>query len=236
MIGLVEQFAAQIKLVVARNNVIVEGTSDVAFLTHASDLHAREHGRAVFDASFAVVAAGAGDEGGVDGVNRRLHSMRQLSDADRDASGALYHRFIGLFDNDAAGRSAFAVSNSFDRRVEPYVDIFLLHPVMPPPSNGIDDARMLVARLNRPFERLDWEIEDLCSERILSAFEHAHPGSVVGRVTKGGRVHRELTRAAKPQLREFFVANATINDAVELLVLLRQLRSYMGLDYDFIKA
>ncbi|TDX61901.1 hypothetical protein EDE12_1122 [Methylosinus sp. sav-2] len=234
MIGLVELFAAQIEWHLARNNVVVEGTSDVAFLTHAADLHAQAHGRSILDADFSIVAAGKEDDGGVDGVNRRLNTMRQLADADRDLSGALRHRFVGLLDNDQAGRSAFNVACSFDRRIEPYVDIFLLHPIMPHFGANIADRRMEMARINRPFARMDWEIEDLCSERILIAFEQATPGAVLARETKNGRVHREFEKKAKRKLKQFFIENATVDDAREFLVLLQTLRNYLDLTYNYI--
>lgn len=234
MTGLVENYAAQVGWVIARNTVIVEGISDVAFLSHAATLHANVVRRPIFDDDFAIVAAGRGDDGGVDGINRRLNTMRQLSEVDPDIRGASRHRFVGLFDNDAAGRSAFAVASSFDRRVEPYVDIFLLHPILPPPMNGVLDRRMEVAKLNLPYARLDWEIEDLCSERLLLNFETLNPSYVLNRETKNGKVHREFIKSAKPELKRHFLNNATIEDAQGFLALLKNLRHHLGLTHEFI--
>lgn len=234
MTGLVEQFAAQAGWAIARNNVVVEGTSDVAFLNRASELHADARGRPVLDSDFAVVAAGRGDDGGVEGVNRRVQLMRQLADVDRDAAGALRHRFVGLLDGDMAGRSALTIACRFDRRIEAYVDLFVLRPVMPAFAQGADRS-IAVTTANLPNGQLDWEIEDLCSEAMLSRFERENPGAVVSKIQRGGFVHREIQRAAKPKLRELFASSATLPDAKGMLALLKTMRAYLGLEHKFIE-
>jgi len=231
--GLVEQFAAQAGWAIARTNVVVEGISDVAFFTRASELYAQARGRPVLDADFAVVAAGRGDDGGVEGVNRRVQLMRQLADVDRDEEGRLRHRFVGLLDGDAAGRSALVVACKFDRRIEAYVDLFLLRPVMPSFAAG-EDRSIAVTMANLLVGQLDWEIEDLCSEKMLSRFESEHPGAVLSKIECGGFIHREFHRDAKPKLRQMFVASATLADAAGILTLLRTMRAYLGLEYEYI--
>ncbi|MFG1260555.1 hypothetical protein V5F79_24875 [Xanthobacter flavus] len=234
MTGNVELMAARMGWVAARNYVIVEGTSDVAYLTRASKLHELERGCPLLDADLAVVASGRGDDGGVDGVNRRLIFYRQLAEMDASGTGAWQHRFIGLLDNDMAGRSAFTIASSFDRRIEPYVDIFLLHPVMPVFPLGYDRA-MEIARVNRPFRGLDWEVEDLCSERILRLFEAQYTGGVQVKNGIGGKIHRELHPDFKPELRKIFIEEATLADAGGFVELLRMLRIYLSLPHDFVQ-
>lgn len=235
MTGVVEQFAASMGWGLSGNNLIVEGTSDVAFLTRASELHASERERPLLDSDLAVLAAGRGDDGGVDGVNRRLSFFRQLADGDRDQTGALRYRFIGIFDKDTAGKGAFTVASCFDRRVEPYVDVFLLHPVMPIFPLGLDRA-MEVARVNRPFNRIDWEIEDLCSERIWKIFESECPNAVLSVQESGGRKHRELHPETKRELKRIFVEQAKFSDAAGFVELLRMMRVYLGLQHDFVRS
>lgn len=234
MTGLVEQFAISVGWSIGRTNVIVEGTSDVAFLTRASDLHAQARGRPVLDADFSVVAAGRGDDGGVDGVNRRLNLVRGLADVDRDAEGRIRHRFVGLLDNDGAGRGALAIACRFDPRVEPYADLFVLRPVMPPFPIGRDKA-MEVAAANIACAQLDWEIEDLCSERVLARFERENPGAVLSRVQCGDFVHREIDRSAKAELRRLFIETATIEDASGMIHLLKAMRGYLGVSVSFVQ-
>lgn len=235
MSGTVERYAGPLGWNLARNNVIVEGTSDVEYLTRASELHSIKRGRHLLDGELAIVASGQGDDGGVDGVNRRLNFFWQLAEGERDADGAVRYRFIGLFDKDAAGRGAFAVASRFDRRIQPYVDIFLLHPVMPSFTPG-HDRSMEIAQVNLPFARIDWEIEDLCSERIWTIFEAEHPGAVLDKRVAGGCTHRELLPAKKSELKRIFLAQATFADAVGFIGLLRMLRIYLRLDHDFIQA
>lgn len=236
MTSLVQQYATQIGWSVARTNVIVEGTSDVALFGHAAALHAQSYGTAILDIDFAIIAAGYGDDGGVDGVNRGLIAMRQVADADRDTSGALRYGFVGLFDNDLAGRTAFNLAWQIDRRVERYKDIFLLQPVMPTIGNGLSDRLLETTRVNLPYSGMDWEIEDLCSERLLARFESENPRAVLSSVTKAERIHREIDRAAKAELTRLFLRAATLADARGLLMLLKLLRGYLGVRHDFIQT
>lgn len=234
MTGNVELMTAQMGWITARNYVIVEGTSDVAYLTRASELHASERGRPLLDADLAVVAAGRGDDGGVDGVKRRLNFFRQLAEMDASSTGTWQHRFIGLLDNDKAGKSAFTIASSFDRRIEPYVDIFLLHPVMPVFPLGYDKA-MEIARVNQPYRGLEWEVEDLCSQRILELFEARHADGVLGKTVLGGKTHWELHPDSKFELRRIFEEEATLADAVGFIELLRMLRIYLSLPHEFVQ-
>lgn len=233
MKGFVEQYAASLGWRLAHNNVIVEGTSDVEYLTCASNLHAHERGRPLLDNDLAIVAAGKGDDGGVDGVNRRLSFFRQLADGDRDDTGALRHRFFGLFDKDTAGKGAFIVASRFDRRIAPYTDVFLLHPIMPVFTLGYDRA-MEINKVNRPFDNIDWEIEDLCSDRIWAIFESECADGVVLKIDAGGRTHRELRPNRKPELKRIFTEQANLADAAGFIEVLRMLRIYIGLQHDFI--
>lgn len=236
MTSLVQQVAAQLQWRIAKNTVVVEGTSDVTFLEHAASLYERAQGGNIFDSDFAVVAAGFRDDGGVDGVNRRLNMMRQLADADRDGSGAIIYRFIGLLDNDRAGRNALETACKFDRRLAAYSDLVLLHPVMPVLTPSTINLEREIFTANQQFRGLDWEIEDLCSQRLLTAFEAAHPRSIAGRRSVGGRIHFDFERRAKPDLKRFFLREAALEDVGEMLSLLKALRSYAELPHQFIRT
>jgi hypothetical protein len=98
MPGLVESFAVTIGWRICECNVIVEGTSDVELLWLAAALYYRKYNTAVLGDRMSILPAGKGDNGGVDGVNRRLNAARQMADADRGPDGNLRHRFIGLYD------------------------------------------------------------------------------------------------------------------------------------------
>lgn len=234
MTSLVEGLAAQLGWQIARATVIVEGTSDVTFLRRASELYAQTHGHPIIDQDFAVVAAGQGNEGGVDGVNRMLVTMRQNAQADRDEAGRVRFRFGGLFDKDYAGKRAFNLASQFDPSVQRYKDIFLLQPIMPAVGDGISDRLIEATQANIQYSELNWEIEDLCSESFHRGFESRHSGLTPDKVQRSDRIHRDFTREAKSQLVRDFHDHATLQDAMEMVKLIRMLRGYMGVPYDHI--
>ncbi|OEO31727.1 hypothetical protein VW23_001040 [Devosia insulae DS-56] len=153
-----------------------------------------------------------------------------MADADRGPEGELRHRFIGLFDNDRAGRRALARACEFDRRLVPYQDVFLLQPVMPVALvQGVARLRADGIALNKGLEALDWEIEDLLSQRLLANFEQRFPDCVLDTHNVRGKYHREFTRQGKVELRKYALAHATVADVDDILRLVKALRSYFGL-------
>ncbi len=237
MTSLIEQWAAQIGWSVRRCNVLVEGTSDVDFFLRAAHLYRDATGYDLLEGELSIIASGKRHDGGVDGVNRRLNLARQLAEVDRDANGWIIYSFVGLFDNDRAGRRALRAACDFDRRLIQYKDLFLLNPVMPicaPHDPGVL-ARATEAA-NRPFEGLNWEVEDLCSESLLRKFETAYPGAVRSRQTRADRTHRELEGWAKPELKRYVLQNASLGDLKDIVLLIKALRSYFDLKFEHISA
>ncbi len=234
---LVEVWARQIGWPIRQRNVILEGMIDVRLLRYARQLYLADRGVDIFDRSFAILAAGRGNEGGVDGVNRRLSAARQLAEVDLTRDGAKRFSFIGLFDNDEAGRRAFMQANRFDRRVIPYHDVFLLHPVMPPAGGASgSEIEARAASLNLRFSRLNWEIEDLVSEDLLLSFESAYPDAIVKKTRQGGLTHRDFTRQGKGQFVGYVGRNATLADMLGVVRLVCSLHDYVGLEHEHISA
>lgn len=235
MVGIVDTWAQLIGWPVRKRNVIVEGMIDVALLRQARKLYLADRGVDIFHGGFAVLAAGRGNEGGVDGVNRRLSVARQLADVDVSDDGGKRFRFIALFDNDEAGRRAFKQANRFDRRVILYQDVFLLHPVMPP-GEGLpgSEVKARAVSLNRRFSGLNWEIEDLLSESLLRSFEQLHPEAVVRKTSRCGLIHRDFTRQGKVKLISFVGGEAALADVMGIVRLTRTLRDYLGLKHEHI--
>jgi hypothetical protein len=112
--------------------------------------------------------------------------------------------------------------------------MYLLHPVTPIFHCENCESCSRVQPPKPAFEGLDWEIEDLCSEALLLSFESDYPWAVASRQTVGAFIHRALDSKAKPLLKAYFLQHATIEDARTMLELLKALRSYVGLDHDFI--
>jgi hypothetical protein len=234
MTGIVEIWAKQIGWQVREGNVIVEGYSDVALLTHARYLFLTDRKVDVFGGDLAIMAAGRGDDGGVDGVNRRLQAARQIAEADLGPDGAFKYRFIGLFDNDEAGRRGMRSARDFDRRIIPYQDVFLLHPNMPPGRRSTGPVVEERAKVLNAHVKLDWEIEDLLSPSLLDEFSKTHRDAVVRRTTSNGICHTDFTRQGKAALSRFVRDEATVADVIGLIRLICALRDYLHLQLDHI--
>lgn len=234
MPALVEIFASKLGWKVSDCNVIVEGTSDVEWMWLGAGLYYERHKTPILGDRISILPAGIKDDGGVEGVNRRLNAARQLADADRKPDGSLQYRFIGLYDNDRAGRRAVDNACAFDRRLKRYGDLFLLHPVMPFGSGVGPSLSQRFELENARFKGLDWEIEDLLSERIFTAFSLVRSNAVSSVKECAGRKHHELTKEGKYQLRKFAKDNAQLEDILEIVKLIRALRDYFRLKIDHI--
>lgn len=231
MIGLVERYANGKGWYVGTANVLVEGTSDVHYLRLARDLWQRESNHDLFDSGFAVFEAGLKDDGGVQGVVRELQALRQM--ASQDAASLMTERkFVGLFDNDHAGRKHARMLCEMDFRVKHYRDVFLLHPVMPA-SNGVvgPELQRRAEAQNGSCTGLDWEIEDYLPEDLIRGFCNSNPGALIREQRMAGRVHREFTRVGKGRLQRHVAEEALVEDMIEIVRLICALRDYLGLEH-----
>lgn len=231
MIGLVDTYAKGKGWKVGTANVLVEGTSDVLYLRLARDLWQQESNHDLFDSGFAVFEAGLKDDGGVQGVVRELQTLRQM--ASQDTSGLMSERkFVGLFDNDHAGRKHASMLCEMDFRVKFYRDVFLLHPVMPA-SNGVlgPELQRRAEVQNRSCKGLDWEIEDFLPEDLVQGFCSANPGALIREQRMAGRVHREFTKEGKGQLKAYVKREAIMDDMLDVVRLICALRDYLGLEH-----
>jgi hypothetical protein len=229
LIGLVERYANGKGWNVGTANVLVEGTSDVRYLRLARDLWQRESNHDLFDSGFAVFEAGLTDDGGVQGVVRELQTLRQM--ASQDAASLMTERnFVGLFDNDHAGRKHARMLCEMDFRVRHYRDVFLLHPIMPS-SNGVlgPELQRRAESQNGSCAGLDWEIEDYLPEDLIQGFCNSNPGTLIREHRKAGHVHREFTRVGKGRLQRYVAEEALVEDMIELIRLICALRDYLGL-------
>lgn len=235
MSGLTENFAAQLGWTLAKVNVLVEGTHDVSLITHAASLFCSVAGVKLLGPDLAVIAAGLGNEGGVDGINRRLPTLRQVAAADTDENGKLRYRFLGLYDNDRAGRRAIAAISSYDATIKKCSEVFLLRPKMSLKSGA--DHRAVQQRFerdNESYRDLDWEMEDLIHPDFLDLFEDEFPNAVSHRTTILDRTHRDFTEQGKRDLIRFVKQHATLDELLDVIRLIRALRDYGHLRSDHI--
>jgi hypothetical protein len=210
--------------------VLVEGTTDVDLLILAARLEKEATGTELLGLDLAIVPAGAGDRGGTQGVIRELICLRGYARTCLSRSGRPIYRFIGLFDNDKAGRQAIGAARNLDASILEYKDVFRVHPIMP--TSGNLDPKTLqksFERENGVYKGLDWELEDLVSQPFVQAFLANHPTAVTKTMPIGGKVHRDLTRDGKARLHQFVRQHAMREDLVAVIDLLKALRFYMCL-------
>lgn len=177
----------------------------------------------------AILAAGERDSGGVNGVIQQLTGFRFMARTCLLPDGRSKYRFVGLFDNDKAGRYAVQCARGFDRSILEYWDVFRLFPVMP--LHGDRDPGSLQKKFeteNANYKGLDWELEDLLPQTFVDAFSAECPRAVVRTYPIGGKVHRELTRDGKAKLHRFIREHAIRDDLQAVTEVLRALRFYIG--------
>lgn len=233
--SLVKEFTDRLGWRIARGNVIVEGTSDVKLIELTARLYREKHGIDPLGEDFSIIAAGLGDEGGVDGINKRYQAIRQVAAAEFDPNIRAPHRFIALYDNDRAGRDAVGRITGFDVSIDEFSEVFLLHPIMPL-KNGTNanGMKQRFEKENDSFRKLDWEIEDLISQDIISAFEHEYPDAVRHKKEIAGLTHRDFTTDGKRNLIRFIEAYATLKDLSKIVELIKSLRDYCHLQHNHI--
>ena len=227
---LVEEYARLRRWQLAKRTVIVEGTTDEGLYGIARRWTREACGVDVYADGLSFVAAGKGDRGGASGVIRELTTLRSLSEHRLDAGGRPVYRFVGLLDNDAAGRRAVKNARSYDPGIQEYRDILRIRPVMPVTGNL--DPKTLERnfdKLNTQYERLDWELEDLLPRGLLEAFSNTHPAAIRDKVEMAGRVHWKLTAEGKGKLHRYVKAKATYADLAGATDVIRSIRFVLNL-------
>lgn len=225
----IAMYAASLGMQIKPRTILVEGTSDVALLRLVSSLEKKLSGKDLFG-DFAIVAAGERDQGGVNGLLRELIAFRGMARTFLQSNGKPVYRFVGLFDNDRAGRRAIDTARDLDSSILEYKDVFRLMPVMPEPGN-LDPRTVaaVFARSNEPYKGLDWELEDLVSEELIRAFDDEHYGAVKERNVLLDKTHHEFTRDGKAQLHRFVKLHGMREDLLKVVELIHALRCYLNL-------
>ena len=210
--------------------VIVEGTSDVDLIHMAAELEEKATGRSLLGHDLAIVAPGQGKMGGTDGLIRELLRCRGYAETYLLPNGLPRYRFIGLFDNDDAGRKAVKLAKQFDRGILEYRDVLCLKPIMPRPDN-LDHSHVqkTFEQENKLYGGLDWELEDLLPQDFIDGFLADYPNAVRECESAHGKVHREFTIDGKAHLHRFVKQNAMREDLAEVIRLIEALRHYMVL-------
>jgi hypothetical protein len=210
--------------------VLVEGTSDVDIFHMAARLERAATGIDLLGEDLAIVAAGERDRGGASGVVRELVSLRGMSRTCLAQNGRPRYRFVGLFDNDYAGKQAVKLARIVDNSILEYKDVFRLWPQMPLPGNLDPGAiKRAFEKENAAYGSLDWELEDLLPDVFIDAFVAENSKAIVKTKLVGNKVHRDLTADGKAKLHYFVKQNAVRDDFASVIEVLKALRFYLGI-------
>lgn len=226
----VESYGRALGWGLRQRTVLVEGTTDVDLFQLAASLERKKTGAELLGHDLAIVAAGLGDRGGTRGVVRELISLRNFGRTCLLRNGRPRYRFVGLFDNDHAGRQAVKLARDLDSSVIEYKDVFRIQPIMP--TSGNLDPKTLqrtFERLNADFKGLDWELEDLLPTEFLEAFFSEYPSAVSKKSSNGEKVHHDLTRDGKARLHRFIREHAVYEDLGSVIDVLKAIRFYLCL-------
>ncbi len=210
--------------------VLVEGTTDVELYRLAARLERERNGIELLADDLTFIASGEGDQGGTRGVVRELNALRCFARTILMPNGRPRYRFIGLFDNDDAGRKAINGARTVDRSILEYKDVFRLRPIMP--SEGNLDPKALktsFCQLNANHKGLDWELEDLLPTDFLEVFLAEYPSAVSRTTPMADKTHRDFTPDGKARLHRYIRDNAMSEDLVAVVDVIKALRFYLCL-------
>ncbi len=226
----IARFAKSQNLDIKPRTVFVEGTSDVDLFEYAAKLEKAATGDNLLGDSLAIVAAGEGEFGGVNGVVRQLITFKSMSGWCLLPSGRPKYKFVGLFDNDKAGRQGVIDAHRLDTSLVEYRYIYRLWPVMPLSTNLDPDAlkREFEAE-NAPYSGMDWELEDLIPESFVDAFLQDCPSAYAKTVKVNGKTHRNWNADSKARLHRYIKDNALHADMLQVIGVLRALRHYLNI-------
>lgn len=226
----VARYAMALGFAIRPRTIIVEGTTDVELFQLAARLEREATGCELLGNDLAIIAAGVGELGGTRGVIREFVCLRGLARTCLQPNGRPTYRFIGLFDNDKAGKQAVKAVRDFDTSILEYKDVFRLWPIMPLAGN-LDPGTMqkTFERDNAPYKGIEWEAEDLLEHEFYEAFLFDNPSALVRNASLAGKVHRDLTFDGKARLHQFIKQHAVRKDIDGVIKVLKALRYYLGL-------
>jgi len=210
--------------------VFVEGVTDADVFSQAVRLERTKSGTDLLVGGLVILSSGDADRGGVNGVVRELMVFRSMARTCLLPGGQPKYRFVGLFDNDHAGRLAIRTAETFDRSIIEYKDLFRLAPTMPIHTDR--DPTSLRVRFeaeNSQQSGLDWELEDLFPVDFVRVFLSSESQSLIRTREAGGFVHREWTKDGKARFHRFVRENALREDLVNVVELIHAIRFYLGM-------
>lgn len=226
----VAQYASSVRFSIRSRTILVEGTTDVELFNLAAHLELEKTGVDLLKNDLAFVAAGERDRGGTKGVIRELNAFRCMARNCLLPNGRPKYRFIGLFDNDKAGKQAVKFANTLDSSILEYKDMFRLWPVMPITGNLVPTTmQKTFERENAYYKGLEWELEDLVNPAFIEEFLVENFNALKKTTSINNKVHRDFTADGKAGLHRFIKKHAIRDDLIEVIQTLKAIRFYAGL-------
>lgn len=227
----VERYAAMvIGTAIGQWTVLVEGATDVDLFKLAVDLELKKNNIDLLSDDLSIVSAGSGDRGGANGVIRELIALRGMARTCLLPNGSLRYRFIGLLDNDIAGKQAIKTGRNMDTSIIEYRDLFRLQPVMLLPGNlDPGTVKKSFERENADYKELHWELEDLLPQDFIEVFREDNPQAINRSNSICNKVHRDFTPDGKAQFHQFIREHANHKDLGEVINVLKAVRYYLNL-------
>lgn len=210
--------------------IFVEGNTDAELFRLASRLEKGKTGLDLLGDKLAIIAAGDRDLGGARGVCRELISFKNMAGGYLLPNGRPKYRFIGLFDNDNAGRRATNDVRKTDISIVEYKDVFRLQPIMPLSTNREPHIVQKNFEIeNEKYKDLDWELEDLLPKELTDVFLKEFPHAVKQIYSKHDKVHRDWESDGKARFIRFIKENAIHSDLLEVINVLQAFWHYLNI-------
>lgn len=228
-------FAAKMGWPIRKNNILVEGESDLNYFKLADEFYTRETSRTLIGSDLAIFPTGSGDAGGTYGLLDGFPQLRNHIRLDTASDDKELFRVVVLLDNDKAGRDAMRRLMAGDTELLENRDLFLLRRVLPRGTREYYQLTRHIEQENNAWKELDCEIEDLIHRTLIELFIEENHGCLHRTrpsVILENAHHYEFADAVKPNLFRFVRKHAEFDQLVSVIEVLKSLRFYLRLDPD----
>jgi hypothetical protein len=226
----IREFGRRLGWNVSTCNIIVEGTTDVAYFKTAARLYQKTTRLTLVGDGLSVFAIGDRDAGGTDAMLRYLPALRGLLPTDPVDHNGRPFRFIVLLDSDAAGRGMARKLCSPGVGLRRNREVFVLQRAFPSDTRDPNMFEKKCTDLNCSWASLDCEIEDLVHRSVLEAFLGENPAACQRAPTVLDNAHHyDWHGFVKPALSQFVDQHALAGDVEAITKILQALRYMLEL-------
>jgi hypothetical protein len=230
---LVKETARRFGWTLGLKNLMVEGTTDEAYLRLANARYRDSCGLSLIGSDFQVFAVGKLSQGGASSIKEKFNVFSsQLMNDPVDGNGNRI-RVVALFDDDEAGREMF---NWMRPRFPAWSSVFLLRRRYPRDTRDSSAFQAKTNQLNSEFlsdKFFFCEIEDLIDRSLIDLFVESAKGCLQRPMrTLGDGFHCDFRSEAKGQLLRFVEQEARLDELKGLVELLKTFRYLLELPVD----